>query len=508
MGGRLILPFVTVCPLLLFSYLIRSAPLTALESLRFEAARLILLGKRPYLDFWDWSQPLAYLLSLPLAAFSPDFVTLTRQAHLCQLLLLVASAALSVLLMRHYKPDTRYWPLPWALLFAFLTAALVCYRQAGDLQFAFMLTLFPWLLMRFFTLENVPVAKSLQLVAILAVALGAALDAPFVLIVLCGELYFWLTYGQRAFAFKQYLQFFSFQIVQLTACAWLFRECVTPFQQWIMPMRLSKFFFFDNALLGRTYPDNSQFIYIFALVMAMSYYLCQFNANLGHLLGLVASICLAGFALYMLEGEGLSSDFVIAPFMLTLLTVLCFFALMRLWSPRRKLYRGIVTTACIAALWPAAMALNAPLARGFASNSQMAEVNAQEMIVNLSRPGDRIAIFAQYPDCAYPLLPSLERRSGNYLLWSRPMRMLSDFQYQQPLHQHMFDFQSFLLNKVARDIVSTDASLILVEQKRQAALMRWTQLDKVLQAKYRQSGTCAMATEPYGVSYFTVWQHK
>lgn len=488
--------------------------MTPLEALRFDCAERVLHGARPYVDFWDWSQPFAYAVYMPAVIISGWFKSILGGSGGCSSyecgrfalnffssLIMALSLAFSSLVLRKWPEASQsVWPRSLALTGAIALAALVCFKQAGDLQFAFVLTLLPWLLMRFSQNEYGLTFKNILVSITLLAGCGIALDAPFALVLIVGEVYFLLTYGRKAFAPMLYISLALIQVGQLALFSALFRESVEAYRTWIMPMRLSKWFYFDSGLLGTSCPDSSGFLYLFAATMAVAAFCCRGkDASIGRLIGLIATVCVAGFALFMSEGEGLSSDLVIAKFMLVVLMMLCFWALLRLWSPRRPVYKSLASAGLVGALVAGTAACGMIEVRSACTTASMVE--------RLTGPGEQIAVFAQYPDAAYPLLNVLNRQNGSYLLWSRPMRMLCDYQYQQPLPETMFNFQTFLMNKIASQFTTRTASLILIE-RHQSGLMTFFRLNNALISNYENVGVCTIEGEPYCTYRFEVWRRK
>jgi|GEM_PF-1132479 len=482
-------------PLLLISWRLFSPQFVFAPQaiLYLDAARRVLAGEKLYTDFWDLCQPaLLALYSVP--QWLSAFCDLALTTKLLVWLLLVASLTATMFIVR-VKPTNAVAPVSSpALALAICCANLAVCSQFGTVQHLFMLLLTPWLVLRIVTCEGVrsPVHIALVMLAAAAAALGCALDLPYLAVLLFCECFLLLRYGaikvRQLFIFAMALALIFLFTILMDISIW------QGYFQWAMPLRLAKFSYFDGGLLGTTFPNHSNFLYFFAVVLLAAYY--SGNRAQSSLRSLFAVLALSGLALFIAEGDGLSYHIVIAVYGIVFLLVLSLISLLKqTWQ-----------TASAAIVLP--LAIVAITAIPQAPADLLASQTIDNAILNLSEEGEQITVIAQYPDVAYSRISALQRLPGSYLLNAMPLRLLHDLQLGQPLNDKQFSCQAFLVAKITENLASRKATLVLLEAPRQSELLRIYGLSKVLLDNYSPAGHCQAFAEPYGTTQFSVWRRK
>ncbi len=495
----ILLPTLILLSVRLFSADFILAPQVALH---LDGASRMLAGQKPYLDFWDWSQPaLLALYSVPqlVAGLIPHFLSISDWTKLILWVLTLGSLTLSLLIVRRLECFS-------AVALALGCANLSVCSQFGSTQHLLMLALTPWILMRWATGERLNSSLPLQLLIAGLIAYACALDLPHLAVLLWCEGFFFLRYGLVK-QMAQQLLILALALLVIWGLTLMDTSIWQSYWQWTIPLRLAQYKYFDSALKGTTVPDHANFLYLFALVQLAAFYLSDGkNRSAANLSGAFASLALAGLTLFIAEGEGLSCDIVIVVYATVFLLSLLLVTLVR----RNKLTASkpvlIASLSIVSIALP--ICILSVTAKPAVPVNLIANQNIDQTILKLSSDGDQIGIFAEYPDVAYPRLERLHRKSSGYLLWARPLRMLCDFQQGKRLTDDQFSFQTYFMTKIAEDFVSGKASLILVEEPKQSELLAFNGLDRVLHKNYLPAGNCQVFAEPYGLTNFSVWRRK
>ncbi len=499
----ILLPTLILLSLRLFSADFILAPQVALH---LDGASRMLAGQKPYLDFWDWSQPaLLALYSVPqlVAGLMPDFLSTGDWTKLILFVLTLGSLILSLLIVRRLE------------CFSTVALALGCANlsvcsQLGSVQHLLMLALTPWILMRWATGERLNLSISLtlplQLLITVLAAYACVLDLPHLAVLLWCECFFFLRYGLVKQMVQQLL-ILALALVGIWGITLMDTSIWQSYWQWAIPLRLAKYTYYDAALKGTTFPDHANFLYLFALVQLAAFYLSDAkNRSATNLSGVFAALALAGLTLFIAEGEGLSCDLVIVVYATVFLLSLLVVGLLRHYKLMSSKPVSLATLSIVSIALP--LCIFSVTAKPAVPVNLTVNQHMDQTILKLSSDGDQIGIFAEYPDVAYPRLERLYRKSSGYLLWARPLRMLCDFQQGKSLNEDLFSFQTYFMEKITEDFVSRKASLILIEEPKQSELLAFNGLDRVLRKNYVPAGQCKVFAEPYGLTNFSVWRRK
>lgn len=118
------------------------------QAIYIESARLILNGKVPYVDFWDWNPPLImYLNVLPVLMAGPFLGNLILSFNLFVLLLCFYTTALSLVLLHRYGSRAAfvfYLPVVFSSV-AFTCLSTISY---GEREHLFVLAFLPFFILR------------------------------------------------------------------------------------------------------------------------------------------------------------------------------------------------------------------------------------------------------------------------------------------------------------------------------------------------------------------------
>jgi len=492
--------------------------LSAAVAVRLTGGQLMHEGLTPYVDFWDWSQPINYwLCSWPYAINSalegiPYYVPPELSFKVAFFVLVLASIGLTLTVLEFGAkklPDDHPQQSHAANLFVPLltgfVAALFCTRfEAGVLQQVFMLSLMPWLTMRWLRYLGVSfagkVGNFLALAGGLLLGLGIILDIPHLPVVVGLEIFFVLAYGGK---YKFDLSIFAGLAVGLIDFIYLHglpRAMHQAFWQWTMPIRARQFTRFDASISAYVAsPDRRDALYmmIFAVVMA---FLLQ--ARQDFLRPLIAVTAL-GLALYVGEGDGLTSSLVVALWGTSFLLSLSIWQLLQSLSWARlkpqilsridikAMALPVVTMAALALAFTVSLNKDREAARlGPMLFKDQAKVDIFDVLNNYSRTGESVIILCDYPMPIYPLLFDLDRRPGSYLLWSRPLRVLNALRHFSAMTPALSDFEKFVYDGLENSISRGQSPVILIAKNSIAGIVEKSALKKALDSAYEVSGEC------------------
>lgn len=118
------------------------------QAIYIESARLILAGKAPYLDFWEWNPPLImYLNVLPVLLAGPFLVNLILSFNLCVLLLCFLTSALALKLQHAHGSRSQFvFSLP--IILAAVLFTCVSTISYGEREHLFVLAFLPYFVLR------------------------------------------------------------------------------------------------------------------------------------------------------------------------------------------------------------------------------------------------------------------------------------------------------------------------------------------------------------------------
>jgi len=491
--------------------------LAAPVALRLTAAQLMLSGLTPYVDFWDWSQPVNYwLCQFPYVTNGalegiPYYIPpeLSFKVMLFGLTLLSIALTIRVLdigaknLPEESPVKAQAEGLYVPLLTGFI-AALFCTRfEAGVLQQIFMLTLMPWLTMRWLTYQGASFAGKADiylgtrtaLLAGLLLGLGLILDLPHLPVLIVLEIFFALAYGCRRFKFDGSV--FSSSLVCLVDLIYLHGLPLSmnkAFWQWAMPIRMRQYTRFDASISAYVAsPDRRDALYMMALALVVALLLQVKQDFLRPLIALTA----LGLALYVGEGDGLTGSLVVALWGTSFIVSICAWQLLRSikWINNNSINNAMVlpavAIALVALIFTNSLNRDRDVARqGPTVFKEQAKTDIFDIVNNFSKTGDSVIVLCDYPMPIYPLLFDLDRQPGSYLLWSRPLRVLNAINHFNAMTPALSEFEKFLYNRLESDISRAQSPIILIAKNSIAGIVEKSDLKKTLDAAYERTGEC------------------
>lgn len=434
-------------------------------------ARRLCLAGHPYLDvcglaseYWDWSTPSALGFARLCSSFGLINLSAGTVAYVILLALVLSAVALTACL--NGRGPT--WPLALALAWGLLATRF----SFGDSQTILAVAILPWLIMRWCRYENTATAnggaRACQVMALLLAFIALSMDPLFLLVLLFAETYLILASGRFLWnAPLALLASLAVYFVSGTYAAYL-------------PWRLSNCLSFDEALVvPQSAPDQSAWFYALGLVLV----LLVLPGRSSSLPRLLVSVALAGMVLFILEGSGLSCDLQLMVIYLILAAVSAFAGA----GSRPKLWLCL-SILVSAGLW------------GWLNQCHSLAVveDMSQTLQHWSRPRQIVAVYADWPQSAYPLLLNSGRQSG-YLSFARPLRL--------PLEE----LKAPILARLAYEMKAKKAALVLLESPRLENLFESYGLLALLKAHYRQVGYCmrsgnsAACECPRGTTRFSIW---
>jgi hypothetical protein len=364
------------------------------------------------------------------------------------------------------------------------------------LQQLFMLTLLPWLTMRWLSYHGkLKWERRFAFSIGLIVALGAALDLPHGPLVLLLELFFACAYGSIKLDFAL-LGLTLASLFDMAFLAMLPRSMYTAFWQWTMPIRARQFTRFDATLAPYiASPDRRDVLYAMAAAIFLGLLL---QVKQDYLRPLIVVTAL-GLALYVGEGEGLTADLIVA------IWGSCFIFAVGLPIILETALTKIAVlknTKIRQALPAVALLIFALVFQGFLNNDrEMARIvpvryreqgrtDIFEAVNEGSKNGEAVIILCDYPAPIYPLLFDLDRKPGSYLLWSRPLRVLNALKHFGAMTDPMRDFEKFLYTRLESDLYRRQSPLVLVAKNTVKGLVDGSSLGQALNSGYELVGEC------------------
>lgn len=456
-------------------------------AMRLEAADRILAGQVPYLDFFDWVQPLtlayysmAALLSEKLASIS-TFFSRENLSHIQGLIVLSGSLLLSVTILvegAKKSPQAVKREIEQVGIMLPLAFALANYGvrfQFNDVQYLFSLCLLPWLVLRWLTWQEITVSPLVGILTGLFLGFGVCLDLPHLPIVLILECFYMLRFFRpRALLSYETVSLSLFILGDLLS--FLFMDSLqrdTFFQQ-IMALRYLKYTVFDQVLVAYgNAPDRRDVLYLLSVSLIVAF----LRLNKQSFLAPVSVCALLGMALYMMEAEGLSSSLVICSFYTYVLAALLVLSFVLGSAGRRLAYRGgfmarkllLQRLVCCLLTIPVAFAFlrhtdkAIDIANGAYATLSVDNIPDVGQFVNdHSELGDNVEILADYPDAIYPMLTNLGRHQTGYLLWAKPLTLLDLLAKRDKIKGPIATFKSNLVSELYSEFQGDKAVLVMV----------------------------------------------
>ncbi len=462
-----------------------------------KCAQLVQQGQKPYIDFFDSSPPILFVIfSLPLKLSQITGLQVANAFGICVASLAVLSVLLAALVMRQglsaasvdkesktsiemkRQIEEAFAPL----LIGFAAFNYWVGFEWGQTQHLFSLLYFPFLLVRWMRWRGIACHSFLSFVTGLLATLGLGLDLTNFWVVMLGvEACFFLEN-------RRFKPFFAPEVagaVSAFICTNVYvmtlsQDVQDAYFDWIKPFStgFKSMISFDKATFGvESAPDRRDIIYLLSVAVSLSLAMAYRNSILMPL----ATVALTGFGLYVLEGEGFSFQFIIGQFGSVLAAAIEFayfwrFAakiLSRGENAKSKPYMVaclliLVAGGSLAGLcWKRMQSLRAEMSRSiFEQRLKSPHIPDVETVIETeSKPGDPVLILCDAARPAFPAMFFLDRKPGGYLLWGRPIRILGWCSIKgmcqgayEKYYNHVYH------EKVPNEIINHYPALVLVDK--------------------------------------------
>ena len=499
--------FICLAPLafLLFSLLWYPYLISGGLAMRIVAAGLLAKGELPYVDFWDWSQPIVFellkwltllctsLASLGVAVIPASFIPLCIFALILGSLLLLAAVA-GQALNSIDSAESREQIQDFALASGFSLAltALIARFDFGELQYVLMLAMAPWLYSRwlahsFAHLQTtaVEIKRSAKLASrLLALLTGccagvvACFDLPYVFVFIIVELALVLQSQRwRSLISLQWLTFVSIIALDFVYLAALPEPVHTAFWQWTMPLKWLNYSIIDPEIVAPlSSPNRVDIVYCLVMAGIIAFSLSKKYSCFAPLTALM----LSGLGLYMLEGQGFSHDFTLAIFAVTSVLVSAVLIAVRQtsnWLTRRRaeaslparlpsplLVQSIIAVLAVATatiVWQSIEHDRSKLQDYLSANITKGNLPLDIALERTSKVNDSVTLLSPYIEPAYPLLLFSGRKPGGYLLWSRPLWIFKWISDNSSFTGPMKDFQAHTWSNIESEIAQHRTDLFI-----------------------------------------------
>jgi len=505
---------VCVLLVLLRDLLLNKSEISSWLAMRICAVGLMMEDFKPYIDFWDWTLPPVYdFLKMPctlrlalekLGLFMPVNLFIIWFIWLLSLLSVLVTAyvikkaldkskfdEMSVQTGSDIGSESETPSDPEAPLESSITgsaelqllaipftagialACLIVRFDLGDLQHLLALALFPYLLVRWLSCRDLSPGLWLSLIIGAVAGVTACFDVPFILVFAALELYFVLQERSLKILFRpELLGFLLAAMVCLVRMTQLEEPSSTAFWKWTMGLRMLNYEVWNEALFAAlASPDRRDVCYTMALTLVLAFIFRQKSSIIFPLI----VVMLAGFGIFMVEGEGFSHDLIISIFSSCLILSILLVALSnafveRVISVKERLsfaqwrYPLILSAIMVAAL---AFAFSLDRDRNRLKDFQAAQGKGgiSETMTTINKYSawkEKVLVLADTPDVAYPAIVVLDRAPGGYLLWARPLRLFEYLKKYRGLEGPMRDFYKYTYSKLRSDITSPDLKLVLL----------------------------------------------
>ncbi len=275
-------------------------------SLNLEAAKLILLGKVPYFDFFCLSSPLLLYASVVPLSFGQALglpPSLASNLLVCSLALVSVLSCAAILLPRRHHREWHYFPL---FIVAYALANVLMLFQIGQGEHLVMLALTPYFLVRWLRWNDHPVSRRQAIVSGVFAAFAACLWHGILFIAASLEV-FWLLSLRRfrpLLALEVRACICTLSILLLAALS-LPDAARNEYISLVFPLLSLGYQCHDWSIYGiNSVPDRRDIFYI---AIAAILFVLPFRRRTSLAAPLVI-IFLVGFALYLSQLKGLSQS--------------------------------------------------------------------------------------------------------------------------------------------------------------------------------------------------------
>ncbi len=451
-------------------------------AMRTMAASLLIQGEQPYYDFWDWSQPIAYeLLKYPYmlcTTLQTMQVPLTHATFIPLFIfcLVVGSTLLTTAICAQALKTTdqsEAQNFVSSCLVGLAVTALISRFDFGDLQYLLLLTLVPWLALRWFTHRQIKVHPVLASATGVIAAVGACLDLPYLAVFVILELILTLQSGRwRCLLAKEWLAFILTFATNLLFLSQLPEPVFTAFWKWTMPLKWLNYSVFDYMIYApQACPNRADVIYCMVAAGIISFLL-------GKKYSIYISLpCLmfAGFALYLLEGQGSSKDLVLTIFAITAIFTSALQLACQTLEAKLKQKQSIaalklpyqatifvMVLIATAAVWQALERDRSQLQNYISVNCSSGKEQLETLLEQTSKVGDAVTVISHDIEPAYPLLFISGRKPGGYLLWARPLWLFSVLKANANLTGPMKEFYDHTYTNIRAELEQNRTKLLIL----------------------------------------------
>ncbi|MBS1992948.1 MAG: hypothetical protein JSS83_20665 [Cyanobacteria bacterium SZAS LIN-3] len=485
---------ISVLLILLRDLLLNKSEISSWLAMRICGVGLMMQDCKPYIDFWDWTLPTVYDflkmpcalrlglekcgLYLPLNLFIIVFVWVLVLVSVLVTTLIVkralasqANVQIGAELGQETQSELKLLAIPFVASISL--GSLVVRFDMGDLQHLLALAIWPYLLLRWLTCRGLSAGPWLGLIVGAVAGITACFDVPFALVFAALEVYFVLQQRSlKILARPEVLGFLIAAAVCLVRMTQLEEPSSTAFWKWTMGLRMLNYEVWNEALFAAlASPDRRDVCYVMALTLALAFIFKKRSTVVFPLI----IVMLAGFGIFMLEGEGFSHDLILSIMaccsILSILALsICTDFVQRFISEKERLsfarwrYPLVLSAALVVALgFAVSLEKDRDRLKDFqASQAKGGMSDTMTTINKYSAWKDRVLVLADIPGPAYPALLVLDRSPGGYMLWSRPLRLFEWIKKNRTLDGPMRDFYKYTYSKLRSDLTSPDLKLVLI----------------------------------------------
>ena len=451
-------------------------------AMRVVAASLLIQGEQPYYDFWDWSQPIVYeLLKYPYmlcTTLQTMQVPLTHATFIPLFIfcLVVGSTLLTAAICAEAlktTKETEAMNFVSSCLVGLTVTALISRFDFGDLQYLLLLTIVPWLALRWFAHREVKVHTVLACATGVIAAIGACLDLPYLAVFIILELILTLQSGRwRCLLAKEWLAFILTIVTNLLFLSQLPEPVFTAFWKWTMPLKCLNYSVFDYMIYApQACPNRADVIYGMVAAGIISFLLGKkYSIYIS-----LPSLMFAGFALYLLEGQGSSKDLVLTMFAITTIFTS---ALLLAWQRLEAKLRQTQSTSALKlpyqatifvmvliatlAIWQSLERDRNQLQNCISVSCSSGKEQLETLLEQTSKVGDAVSVISHDIEPAYPLLFISGRKPGGYLLWARPLWLFSVLKANSNLTGPMKEFYDHTYANIRAELEQKSTKLLIL----------------------------------------------
>lgn len=488
-----------LCVLQLANLLYRVDSLPGEVSLRIECAKLMLLGKTPYVDFFVLDAPMAlFITAIPvklaavlnlLTGYGEAYCTLVFE----WLVSLASFALTTALLVREKSVGHSLWRQSFILTIAVLNIA--CTFQFGQPEHFLMLGITPYLVARWLEYGGKKPELWQSILSGAGAGLAILLDPCYWAVALMIEF-------TLLIEFKNFPARIITALSVLVATAFVLNTAIYTFGasmmkgygSYILPLLVADRQSFDIYLYGQmSCPDSRIFYYFLVFVTLFAFGIRKQSSIVTPLiaigwLGMAyhVALCKALFfqALPMFWCSALAASIIGTTVLFELRRALPR-NLARLIKPFPAIICACIATVCGSLLLEQHLQhLADTAAERYQSPSQRQITDVWKIITAKSRKFDKILVLSNNVPPFYPVSTLEQRVHGSRIMWSFHLPILAKMKKRpggEKEHERLFQFYKKILME---DIDKNASALILSEQTEAANLIAGTDVEKLIRQHY------------------------